>query len=198
LIISLDSPDPLRVTEILIIIGVLLLWCISILAFIRHSELLRIRHRDLPYRPSLKGPMNLNHITVVNRTSDMIIHSKPRSAAAPVLINAPVENAPSAEFDAIRRHSSIAYSWPNERQGQSFDSSASAARHLDNDDQLLDPHMISSDVRRHLLDLHRKSMDNLQALRHSISYSSNDVSKPPTITETHLTVDERCVQESPV
>ena len=34
-----DRPDPLRFTEILIIISILLLWCASICMFIRHSQL---------------------------------------------------------------------------------------------------------------------------------------------------------------
>ncbi|CAF4440382.1 unnamed protein product, partial [Adineta steineri] len=51
-----DRIDPLRVPEIIIVLCVLALWFGSILLFIRHSELLRIRHRDLPYRLSAKAP----------------------------------------------------------------------------------------------------------------------------------------------
>lgn len=36
--------------------------------------------------------------------------------------------------------------------------------------------MIPRDVRRRLLDLHRKSVDNLAGMRYSISFPGNDLS----------------------
>jgi hypothetical protein len=66
-------------------------------------------------------------------------------------------------------------------------------------DQLLDPYMISSNVRRSLLDLHRKSMENLSATRYTnMSYSTNDISTSKQSDDQQSTVDERCIQESPV
>jgi hypothetical protein len=58
--------------------------------------------------------------------------------------------------------------------------------------------MIPSDVRQSLLDLHRKSMENLSTMRYSMSYSTNDVSRRQASDEQHLRIEERCVQESPV
>lgn len=47
-----------------------MIWCASIVVFIRHSELLRIRHRDLPFRSSMKASLHSSHLNVVRRTSD--------------------------------------------------------------------------------------------------------------------------------
>ena len=198
-----DRPDPLRVPEVIIVVCVLLLWCGSIFVFIRHSELLRIRHRDLPYRSSMKPPMNLNHVTVVHRTSDMVIHSKPR-------ISSNVGIPPTGfthnidEYETSETMSpSHRYVSRKERQMNSIDSTASGPTKprssTHRDEQFLDPYMIPVDVRRSLLDLHRKSMDNLSAMRYtSMSYSTNDVSTCKQSDDQHSTVDERCIQESPV
>lgn len=174
----------------IIVLCVLLLWLGSIFIFIRHSELLRIRHRDLPYRSSNKPPMNLNHITVVHRTSDMVIHSKPRYSAG----NVSTSTKYDPRIDDYESSPTIlaSHRYPN-RHKHSFDSNTSHQH-----EQFLDPQMISSNVRRSLLDLHRKSMDNLSMMRHSMSYSTNDVSRHESNDENHLTVDQRCVQESPV
>lgn len=195
---SADRPDPLRIPEVMIVIGVLLLWCGSILIFIRHSELLRIRHRDMPYRPSLKPPANLNHVTVVHRTSDTVIHSKPRLTTALVLTTPLSHRASMDQNQNARKSSSVALSWRHDPQTHSFDSNTSSTKNPDTDDHLLDPQMICTDVRRRLLDLHRKSVDNIGAIRYNISYSTNDVSKQQQKNDPHLSADERCVQESPV
>jgi hypothetical protein len=167
--------------------------------FIRHSELLRIRHRDLPFRPSIKPPMNLNHITVVHRTSDMVIHSKPRLTAPVVLTMSTSDHViDESDNNNERKSSSVPHSWIVDTQAHSFDSNTSANKCPDGDDHLLDPQMISTEVRQRLLDLHRKSMDNLSAIRFSMSYSTNDVSKQQVNSEQHITIDNRCVQESPV
>jgi hypothetical protein len=194
-----DRPDPLRVPEIIIVICVLLLWCGSILVFIRHSDILRIRHRDLPYRSTLmKPPMNLNHITVVHRTSDMVIHSKPRPSAATGLQPSRY-NRTSDEYKTIETLSaSNPYLYRARRHTQSIDSTNSIPKSPRHNGQLLDPYMISYDVRMNLLDLHRKSMENLSAIRHSLSYSTNDVSTRQQNDDQHLALEERCIQESPV
>ena len=188
-----DRPDPLRIPEVILVICVLLLWCGSILIFIRHSQLLRIRHRDLPFRSSMKPPMNLNHITVVHRTSDMVIHSKPRNSSG-VGYNPKITDYENLEPIPPR---SIFLS-RQRAQTHSFESNHSLSKSRHHGDQFLDPYMISSDVRRSLLDLHRKSMDNILATRHSISYSTNDISSEEKNDEEHVKADERCVQESPV
>jgi hypothetical protein len=193
-----DQPDPLRVPEVIIIICVLLLWCGSIFIFIRHSELLRIRHRDLPYRSYMKPPMNLNHITVVRRTSDMVIHSKPRFSAGIGLTSTGYNHNINEYQNSETMLPSHRYLSRKERQMNSFDSNVSVPKSSHHDEQFLDPYMISSDIQRSLLDLHRKSMDNISTARYSMSFSTNDVSTCKQNDEQQSTVDERCIQESPV
>ncbi|CAF3596727.1 unnamed protein product [Rotaria sp. Silwood1] len=193
-----DRPDPLRLPEVIIVICVLLLWCGSIFIFIRHSELLRIRHRDLSYRSSMKAPMNLNRITVVHRTSDMVIHSKPRRISG-LGATSPVYNHRTNKYKNLETiASSNSHLSPNEQHTHSFSSYDSITKHSHHGEKLLDPRMISSVVRRSLLDLHYKSMDNLHATRYSMSYSTNDVSRHNQSDDKHIKIDERAVQESPV
>ena len=141
--------------------------------------------------------MNLNHITVVHRTSDMVIHSKPRLSTATGL--------PSGYNHKINEYkppeilsSSNPYLYETRRHTHSFDSTNSIPKFPHHDAQLLDPYMISYDVRRSLLDLHRKSMENLSAIRYSMSFSTNDVSTHQQNDDQRLVVEERCIQESPV
>ncbi|CAF1169679.1 unnamed protein product [Rotaria sordida] len=193
-----DRPDPLRLPEIIIVICVLLLWCGSILIFIRHSQLLRIRHRDLPYRLSMKAPMNLNHITVVHRTSDMVIHSKPRRISS-LCATSPAYNQRINKYKNMETISgSNSHLFPREQHSHSLSSNGSVVKDSYHDEKLLDPRMISSNVRRSLLDLHHKSMENLHAIRYSMSYSTNDVSRRHQNDDQHMKIDERAVQESPV
>jgi hypothetical protein len=142
--------------------------------------------------------MNLNHITVVNRTSDMVIHSKPR-LSSPVDYTTPVYNHRIEEYTNAEITSPPK---PNlfrkGRYRSSMDSNNSIVQYPSRNDQLLNPYMISSDVRQSLLDLHRKSMENLSTIRYSMSYSTNDVSRRQASNEQHLRIEERCVQESPV
>jgi len=180
------------------VISVLLLWCGSIFIFIRHSELLRIRHRDLPYRSSIKPPMNLNHITVVHRTSDMVIHSKPRLSSAAGLTSTVHNHKMNEQQNSKTIPSTNLYLSRYGQNTDSFDSSNSIPKYSYQDEQLLDPYMISSDVRRSLLDLHRKSMEHLSGIRHSMSYSTNDVSRRKQRDDQHIMVEERCIQESPL
>ena len=196
--LSVDRPDPLRLPEVMIVVCVLLLWCASILIFIRHSELLRIRHRDLPYRSSTKSPMNLNRITVVHRTSDMVIHSKPRFSAGNASTSTKYDQRIDDYNTSPTMFSSPRYSTRQERHTHSFDSNMSVTKQPHQHEQLLDPYMIYTDKRQRLLDLHRKSMENLSMTRYPMSYSTNDVSRHESHDENHLTVNERCVQESPV
>ena len=134
--------------------------------------------------------MNLNHITVVRRTSDMVIHSKPRFSAGNVSTSTKYDYESSPPIFASHRY-------PN-RHKHSFDSNIPDSKQSHQHEQFLDPQMISPNIRRSLLDLHRKSMDNLSMMRHSMSYSTNDVSRNESTDENHLTVNQRCVQESPV
>lgn len=186
----------------IIVICVLLLWCCSILVFIRHSELLRIRHRDLPYRPSVKAPMNLNHVTVVNRTSEMVIHSKPRlmsttgRSISPLLI----ENDERKDEEKRRSSHQVSLVHPTEKiylkENRAFSVASTGDRQTED---LINPELISSEVRQTLLDLHGRSIENLTGIRYSISFSANDVSKAPTSNnELRVKFEDRFVQESPV
>ncbi|CAF4483389.1 unnamed protein product, partial [Rotaria sp. Silwood2] len=192
-----DRPDPLRLPEVIIVICVLLLWCGSIFIFIRHSQLLRIRHRDLPYRLSMKAPMNLNHITVVHRTSDMVIHSKPRRISG-LGTASPIYSHRANKYKNLETISSNSYLSPKEHHSHSFSSNGSITKYSRHGEKLLDPRLISSSVRRSLLDLHHKSMENLHAIRYSMSYSTNDVSRHNQNDDQRIKFDERAVQESPV
>ena len=143
----------------------------------------------------MKPPMNLNHITVVHRTSDMVIHSKPRISSGVGLQS----TAFNHNIDEYQNSETISpshrYVSRRERQMHSIDSTTSGPTRP----RLLDPYMIPVDVRRSLLDLHRKSMDNLSAMRYtSMSYSTNDVSTSKQSDDQQSTIDERCIQESPV
>ena len=172
----------LRNAEIIIILCVLLLWCASIFIFIRHSELLRIRYRDIPYYPSIQSPMNLNHITVVHRISDAVIHSKPTSPSANTLVlTHSIPNRISEQGMISERKSlSVPQPWNLDKNMSGCESNPSI-RYTDSDDHLLDPQMIPRDIRRRLLDLHRKSMDNFTGHRHSIQVTNADL---PTQQET--------------
>ncbi|UJR13810.1 hypothetical protein I4U23_000821 [Adineta vaga] len=197
-----DQPDPLRIPEIMIIICVLLLWLGSIFVFIRHSELLRIRHRDIPYRSPGKPPMNLNHITVVHRTSDMVIHSKPRFSSTGAFIT-PIYDPTLDDYTNSDTTPQLnTHLFEHRRPRGSTISTNSITKYSHPNDQLLNPYMIPTDIRRSLLDLHRKSIDNLANVRHSISYSTNDVSQRKQNEDqghtTTITTNERCIQESPV
>jgi hypothetical protein len=73
-------------------------------------------------------------------------------------------------------------------------------------EQLLSPHRLSTEVKHNLLDLHRKSvdnvyrksMDNLESIKCSTYYSTNDISKRKPDESRRLITKQRCVQESPV
>ena len=137
--------------------------------FIRHSELLRIRYRNIPYSPTMKSPMNLNHITVVHRVSDAVIHSKPTSASATTLVlSHSIPNRSREHGSTCERKSlSVPQAWNLDTNLTLYESNPSI-KCADIDDHLLDPHMIPRDVRRRLLDLHRKSMDTFTGARYSI------------------------------
>jgi hypothetical protein len=129
----------------------------------------------------------------------MVIHSKPRLSSGGGLTSSVYNHT----IDEYKRRetisSSIVYLSKKGQNRHSFDSDISITKSPYHEEQFLDPNMISSNVRRSLLDLHRKSMDNTSAIRYNmLSYSTNDVSRHQQNDDQHLTVDERCIQESPV
>ena len=184
---------------------VLLLWCASIFIFIRHSELLRIRHRDLPFRSAIKPAINPIYTPTVHRTSDVTNYSKgqasPNSAVASPMLNHQTDVVTTDETVAT----SIQFSVPKRRRHtRSFDfhpSSLSAKRAFfkgQDKERLLDPLQISSAVRESLLDLHQKSMENISSTKNPTSYSTNDMSARHPDDGLHLLSKKRCIQESPV
>ncbi|CAF3612616.1 unnamed protein product [Rotaria sordida] len=219
-IIALDNYDdtdrlnPLRLPEIIIVICVLLLWCGSIIIFIRHSELLRIRHRDLPFRSIIKPSINLNHITTVNHTSDMFIHSKSQISSASGL-TPPINHHKIHGYKHGETMETISLAVSpiskKRRNTHSFDlNTLSLTRYSfdkhNNKEHLLSPHRISFDIRRSLLDLHRKSVDNLyrkstgnlSLIKNSTCYSTNDISKRKSCIGHQLIKKQKNTQESPV
>ncbi|CAF0740202.1 unnamed protein product [Rotaria sp. Silwood1] len=209
-----DRPNPLRLPEIIIVICVLLLWCGSIIIFIRHSELLRIRHRDLPFRSTIKSSINLNHITTVNHPSDMFIHSKSQISSASGL-TPPMSHHKINCYKQSETVETISLGISpfsrKRRNTHSFDLNALSStkysfdKHNDKE-HLLHPHCISSEIKRSLLDLHRKSMDNLyrkssstlSSIKYTTFYSTNDMSKRKSCIAHQLIKKRRSTQESPV
>ncbi|CAF2239118.1 unnamed protein product [Rotaria magnacalcarata] len=209
-----DQPNPLQVPEIIIVISVLLLWCASIIIFIRHSELLRIRHRDLPTRRTIEPPINLNRVTSINYTSDILIHSKSRmssvSIVPPVLSNNRVSGCKQGE-----KMETISLSIPpiprKRRNTHSFDLNTllSAKCSFDKSEdkkRLLHPYHIPSEVKHSLLDLHRKSIDsvlrkstgNLSLTTSSTFHSTNDIPKRRNFINQSLMMKKMTSQDLPV
>jgi hypothetical protein len=203
-----DHPDPLRIPEVIIVIAVLLLWCGSIFIFIRHSELLRIRHRDIPYRTSVKSTMNLNHITVVNRASDLTIQTKSRVSSIGGL-TPPMSNPMFHGFKNGETNETISLiispaAFHQRRHTHSFDFHASCPTKYSleknhHKEHFLHPHRISSDIKQSFLNLHRKSMDNMSTIKHSTFYSANDILRHKPNDNTNCFIGKkRCIHESPV
>lgn len=206
-----DRPDPLRLPEILIVIAVILLWCGSIVIFIRHSELLRIRQRDLPYRSSI----DLNPINVVNRTSDLTLQGKSRLSSASGLTPPTIKQTfpPNKRGEMIETISLILPPiLQKRRHTHAFDchslSRSKLSLEKNNDkQQFLHPERISPDVQRISLTLNPeiidnrkpKSEDNLSTSKYPICYSTNNILKAKTTDRNKLAMNrQRCVQESPV
>ncbi|UJR33404.1 hypothetical protein I4U23_020850 [Adineta vaga] len=176
-----DEVDPLRIHEIIIVICVLLLWCTSIYVFIRHSHILRIRHRDIPYRSDSKGPVNLNHIMITTRTSDAVLHRK-SCISSTCGMTPPGEKRfvnESKVFGTIETISlSVSPSSRKRRFTPLLDRHIlSITKHsLDKHDdkkQLLDPRHISMEVKENFVSLHHKSVENLSTIKHSTFHSVN-------------------------
>jgi hypothetical protein len=204
-----DRPDPLRLPEVIIVIAVLLLWCGSILIFIRHSELLRIRHRDIPYHSSIKAPMALNHMTLVNRASDMTIHGKSHVSSMGGL-TPPMSNPMFRRFRNGEPNETISLIvspvFKKRRHTHSFDFHASSpstkysSEKNNYKEHFLHPYRISSDIKQSFHNLNRKSIDNLSNIKHPTFYSANDIlrHKPTSDSTDRLLGKKRCIHESPV
>ncbi len=205
-----NGPDPLRVPEVIIVLCVLLLWCISIFIFIRHSEILRIRHRDLPFRSTIKPPIDSNHITVVTCSNDTVIHSKSCVSSIGGL-TPPIGNhvMNRCRHDETIETISLSIS-PISRKRRHKSASPSIAKHSfdkhDDKEQLFIPSRVSIDIKQDMIDLdrktignlRRKSMNHLSSVKYPIFSSTNDVTNRRQEDNDHLIVKKRYVQESPV
>lgn len=205
-----DHPDPLRLTEAIIVVAVLLLWCGTIIIFIRHSELLRIRHRDLPFRSAAKTPINASHLTLLPRSSEMLHpHSKAHLSSSnrltpPPSMSPPIHELQQQHVETNEIRSGKASPSPKQTgKIHSFDFNASSSNNdesfnHDDKEQLLDPSRISSDIRQSLLDLHRRSIENIAAISAQTSYSVNDIFRREEENPSRILTKTRCIQESPV
>ena len=201
--ILVDRPDPLRLPEVLIVIGVLLIWCGSIFIFIRHSELLRIRHRDLPFRSTVKLPITSNVMTIVPRASDVMSNSKSRLSTTGGLTPPPFPHgSKNRETPETKRKSTPQLS-QHEQQTCSFDlnppsSTTETSLKPEEKQNLLDPQRVSSEIRESLLTLHRRSIENVSTTQYNTSFSASEMSRrkhPDSPGHLH---EKRSVQESPV
>ena len=214
-----DRPDPLRFTEILIVIFVLMLWCASIFKFIRRSRLLRIRHRDVPYDStiqyqSLPSPTNLNHVSVITRSSEISVHPKSRVSSMDGLTPPMSRNL----FQTHRRPDGmetislvILPEAKKRRHTHSYDLDVSSVSTYPLDkrhdtEYLLHPNRNVSGMKSNVLELQpkscdnlpRKSVDNLSTVKYSIFHSSNDTSRRKSNDTQDVFDTKRCIHESPV
>jgi len=158
--------------------------------------------------------MSLNHIAVVARASDILVHSKSGISSASGL------TPPMGDYmfhgyrhgETIEAISgAISPSSTQRRHTHSYDFNASTSTKYSSDkhsdrENFLHPHRISSDIKQNLLELHResvdnllrKSMDNLSTIRYSAFYSANDMSTHKHNHGRQLFVKKRRIQESPV
>ncbi|CAF0744867.1 unnamed protein product [Didymodactylos carnosus] len=124
----------------------------------------------------MKPPMNLNHIQIVDRTSEMVIHPKRRYSYCIKLIGEMEDDGENAV--------------PSKRHTQSFDCGR-------REQGLLNPEQIPRIVRRSLLDLHKATVEMAQPFTKyssSLSIGENQRQQKPLIMGT----SSRYVQESPV
>ena len=209
MIVFTDRPDPLRVPEVLIVIGVLLLWCGSIVIFIRHSELLRIRQRDLPYRSSLNPSMDLDPITVGNRTSDLTLQGKSRPSSTSGLTPPTIKQS-SPTYKRGEMIENISLVLPpilqKRRHTHAFDCRSLSRSKLSlekNPDkhQFLHPERTSLKFSspEKIDNPKPKSEDNLSTSNHPTCYSTNSILKAKTNENIKCSLNrKRCIQESPV
>lgn len=200
--------------EILLVLCVLLLWCASIIIFIRHSELLRIRHRDLPFRSEPESAANLNHITKINHASDMFLHSKSAVSSTGGL-TPPINTTRFNELrygDRLETLSLAIPASPKKRPyTRSVDLNALTIRQISFEkpyrmQNLLHPYRITADTKSSLHNLHHKSVDNFYGTstgnvslkKYSTFYSTNDMSKRKHGLGHQLIIKTTNAQESPV
>lgn len=181
-----DRPDPLRFTEILIIISILLLWCASICMFIRHSQLLRIRHRDLPYRPTVKSQSipsatNLSRVSVLIRNSEASVQLQPKSRISSISVLTPPVNRQAHPFEF--NVSAASKSPVNKRNDKEY---------------LLHSNQNVSNRKSIVIQLQQNSCENLSTADCSTFPSANDMSRQTSHDSQSALDNERCTHESPV
>ncbi|CAF1437498.1 unnamed protein product [Didymodactylos carnosus] len=128
----------------------------------------------------MKPPMNLNHIQIVDRTSEMVIHPKRRYSSCIKLIEEKEIEMEDDDENVV----------PSKRHTQSFDYGRQ-------EQGLLNPEQIPRIVRRSLLDLHKATVEMAQPFTKYSSSLSMDESQPQPKSLT-TRISNRYVQESPV
>lgn len=208
-LVLVDRPDPLRITDVIIVAGVLLLWFATIVIFIRHSELLRIRHRDLPFRSAVKPPVTSTHVPMHSRPSEMhrpYSYSKAYLSSSGAITPPPLMNSSCHDSQQQQKHAEInethstkvSSSSRQTLKVHSLDGNISLANH-DDEDQLSNPSKFSTTIRQSLLELHKKSLENLVVIISPTSFSANDISRRKEQNNSQkLLTKKRCIHESPV
>ncbi|CAF1308289.1 unnamed protein product [Adineta ricciae] len=204
---EVDEIEPLRAHEIVIVICVLFLWCASIFIFIRHSNILRIRHRDIPYHSAAaKTSVNMNHAVIVKGNSDAILQRKSRISSAGGM-TPPVEKRIRNEPKVSETIETISLSISPSSRKRCYTSlldkhilsiTKNSVDKYDEKEQLLDPRHITTEIKENLLDLQRKSIENLSTIKQLTFHSINDVRIRQPNDSKHVFAKKRCIQESPV
>lgn len=211
MLVLADQPNPLQIPEVIIVISVLVLWFGSIIIFIRHSQLLRIRHRDVPTRSIIEPAINLNHRISAHRASDVPTHSKsPMSSIG--IVTPELSNNKLNIFKYTEKLDTVSLSLPplsrKRRNTRSFDLNAllltKSFDKTDDKELLLRPYLVPPEVKRSLLDLYRTSVDNIHRKSSSsdlsltnptTSYSASDMSKPKGFFNNYLRVKKKTTQD---
>jgi len=154
--------------------------------------------------------MSLSHIAIVTRTSDVLINSKSGVSSVSGL-TLPIGNHMFRGYRHGETIEAISPSSKQRRHTHSYDFNTSTSTKYSSDkhsdkENFLHPHHISSDIKQSLLDVHRKSaenllrksMDNVSTIKYSAYYSANDMSTHKHHDGQQLIVKKRRIQESPV
>ena len=193
----------IRPTEIIFIFLILLLWAFSLRKFLKNFDKLRITHyREITHKYQIHEPQNINQIRVCNKPTDSVIHSRDPIKRLSLYPRSPEVDKKSLSVKDLKaydlneklshttsvlsldegssRYSSVEAS-PNLRHYQSIVDGRRLAYKVQKIDSLeperncnlLDPNVIPPLVRSSLLDLHRRSMENLSVASNTSNATSH-------------------------